>query len=63
MKWIDKIKTMDSADIARLLCNDFEHTSCCNVCYYYRYSECCDLCEVGIKAFFDSEVLNDTKTN
>lgn len=56
MKWIDKIKTMDSADLSRLLCDDFEHTSCCNVCWYYHNSECCDLCEVGIKLFFDSEV-------
>lgn len=55
MKWIDKIKTMDSAEIARLLCFDFEHTGVCNVCWYYHNSECCDLCEVGIKLFFDSE--------
>lgn len=56
MKWIDKIKTMDSSELARLLTFDFEHTGVCNVCWYYHYSECCDLCETGIKLFFDSEV-------
>lgn len=58
MKWIDKIKEFNSVDMAKLLCQDFEHNSCCNVCYYFHNDGCpdFDLCEVGIKLFFDSEV-------
>ena len=56
MKWIDKIHTMTSDELTDLVTEDFDHTAVCNICYYYHEGKCCDMCQMGIKAFLESEV-------
>lgn len=56
MKWIDKIHTMTSDELTYLLTEDFDHSAVCNICLYYHEGTCCDLCQIGIKAFLESEI-------
>lgn len=61
MKNIDKLKELNSSDLAYLLCidNEGDCRGCCPICKRFEQDNCDDRCVSGVAEWLESESEDD----